>query len=76
VTRAKEGNDMTQEIELSISCHDCVRRGTPDCSDCLVTFVLGDTPDELAMTAREADVVELFTAEGLLPTLKYRASTS
>ena len=62
---------MTQEIELSISCHECVRRGTPDCSDCLVTFVLGETPDELVMTAKEVEVVQLFTAEGLLPTLKF-----
>lgn len=62
---------MTKEIELSISCHECVRRGTPDCSDCLVSFVLGETPDELVMTPAEAHVVELFTAEGLLPTLKF-----
>ncbi|HEV3267813.1 MAG TPA: hypothetical protein VGZ68_05370 [Acidimicrobiales bacterium] len=62
---------MTKEIELSISCNDCVRRGTPDCSDCLVTFVLGETPDELVMTSQEVEVVQLFTAEGLLPTLKY-----
>jgi hypothetical protein len=66
---------MTKEIELSISCHECVRRGTPDCSDCLVTFVLGGTPDELVMTAKEVEVVELFTAEGLLPTLKFHRST-
>ena len=66
---------MTKEIELSISCNDCVRRGTPDCSDCLVTFVLGETPDELVMTAQEADVVQLFTAEGLLPTLKYHPTS-
>ena len=62
---------MTKEIELSISCNDCVRRGTPDCSDCLVSFVLGETPDELVMTAKEVEVVQLFTAEGLLPTLKF-----
>jgi len=62
---------MTKDIELSISCHDCVRRATPDCSDCLVSFVLGETPDELVMTVKEAEVVQLFTAEGLLPTLKY-----
>jgi hypothetical protein len=62
---------MTKEIELSISCHECVRRGTPDCSDCLVTFVLGETPDELVMTAKEVEVAQLFTAEGLLPTLKF-----
>ena len=62
---------MTKEIELSISCNDCVRRSTPDCSDCLVSFVLGEMPDELVMTAKEAEVVQLFTAEGLLPTLKF-----
>ncbi|HVA52225.1 MAG TPA: hypothetical protein VNF05_01805 [Acidimicrobiales bacterium] len=67
---------MSKEIELSISCNDCVRRGTPDCSDCLVTFVLGETPDELVMTAREAEVVQLFTAEGLLPTLKFHRTVN
>ena len=38
-------------IELSISCTDCVRRSTPDCEDCLVTFVLGDEPEELTMSS-------------------------
>ena len=52
---------MSNEIELSISCSDCVRRGTPDCADCLVSFVLGDEPDELVMTSCDADVVQLFT---------------
>jgi hypothetical protein len=33
--------------------------------------VLGETPDELVMTAKEVEVVQLFTAEGLLPTLKF-----
>jgi hypothetical protein len=66
---------MTKEIELSISCNDCVRRGTPDCSDCLVSFVLGETPDELVMTSREAEVVQLFTEEGLLPTLKFHRTS-
>jgi hypothetical protein len=48
-----------------------VRRGTPDCSDCLVTFVLGEEPDALSLTEDEAQVVQLFTAEGLVPTLKF-----
>ena len=47
-----KGATMSNEIELSISCNDCVRRGTPDCADCLVSFVLGEEPDELVMTAR------------------------
>jgi hypothetical protein len=62
---------MTKEIELSISCRDCVRRGTPDCSDCLVTFVLGEEPEALSLTQDEVQVVQLFTAEGLVPTLKF-----
>jgi hypothetical protein len=65
---------MTKEIELSISCHECVRRGTPDCADCLVTFVLDDEPEVLVMSGRDAEVISLFTAEGLLPPLKYRSS--
>jgi len=64
---------MREEIEMSISCNDCVRRSTPDCEDCLVTFVLGETPDELTMTTHEADVVQLFTAQGLMPRLKFHA---
>jgi hypothetical protein len=62
---------MTKEIELSISCHDCVRRATPDCSDCLVSFVLGETPEGLELTAQDTDVVNLLTAGGLIPTLKF-----
>lgn len=66
---------MTKEIELSISCHECVRRGTPDCADCLVTFVLDDEPEVLVMSERDAEVIQMFTAEGLLPPLKYRGAS-
>lgn len=59
------------EIELSISCADCVRRGTPDCQDCLVSYVLGGPPEALEMTSDDADVVALFTAQGMLPRLRY-----
>jgi len=67
---------MTSDIEFSISCNDCVRRGTPDCSDCLVSFVLGETPDELVMTSRDAEVVQLFTAQGMMPRLKFQHRTN
>jgi hypothetical protein len=66
-----KGVAMSGEIEMSISCADCVRRGTPDCQDCLVTYVLGDTPEELVMTAHDVDVVQLFTAQGMLPRLRF-----
>lgn len=62
---------MTNDVELSISCSDCIRQGTPDCADCLVSFVLGEAPGELAMTSRDADVVQLFTVQGMLPRLKF-----
>jgi len=63
---------MNEPIELSISCNDCVRRGTPDCEDCLVSFVLGDVPDELVMSASDAEVVQLFTSQGMMPRLKFQ----
>lgn len=66
---------MKKALEVSISCGDCVRRSTPDCEDCLVSFVLGGTPDELVLTRRDAEVVELFRAEGLLPRLRYHPAT-
>ena len=67
---------MTQGFELSISCDECVRRGTPDCEDCLVSFVLGEEPGQLAMTSEEAHVVELFSAQGMIPRLRYQRSTT
>ncbi|MDE3009233.1 MAG: hypothetical protein KGI14_09455 [Acidobacteriota bacterium] len=70
---------MAHDIELSISCSDCVRRNTPDCADCLVTFVLGGEPEHLEMTTRDVDVVELFTSQGMMPHLRFqrdRAATS
>ena len=63
---------MNNGIELSISCNDCVRRGTADCADCLVSFVLGDVPDELVMTTSDAEVVQLFTSQGMMPRLKFQ----
>jgi len=62
---------MSNEIEVSISCDECVRRHTPDCADCLVSFVLGGEPDELTMTRDDASLARLLTSEGLVPELKF-----
>ena len=62
---------MSNAVEVSISCTECVRRSTPDCADCLVSFVLGGPPDELVMSVEDANVVELFSAQGLLPRLRF-----
>ena len=64
---------MGQEFEITISCEACVRRSTPDCAECLVSFVLDEAPEELTLSASDARVFDLFTAEGLVPTLKYRS---
>ena len=60
-------------IELSISCTECVRRSTPDCEDCLVTFVLGDEPEELTLSAQLADAAVLLSSQGMIPRLKFRS---
>ncbi len=62
---------MARHIELSISCQDCVRRATPDCTDCLVSHVLGAQPDHLELTSSDVDAAELFAAEGLIPHLRF-----
>ncbi|HUX05024.1 MAG TPA: hypothetical protein VMV53_09015 [Acidimicrobiales bacterium] len=67
---------MRNGIELSISCSDCVRRATPDCEDCLVSFVLDGPPEALEMTSSDAEVVELFAAERLIPRLRYRTASA
>jgi hypothetical protein len=38
--------------------------------------VLGETPDELTMTSRDAEVVQLFTAQGMMPRLKFQHRSS
>ncbi len=58
-------------IELSISCTDCVRRSTPDCEDCLVSFVLGDQPEELTLNSELAEVAGLLSSQGMIPRLKF-----
>ena len=67
---------MGPNIEVSISCIDCVRRHTPDCADCLVSFVLGGEPDHLEMSGPDADVVALLTSQGMMPHLRYERATS
>ena len=67
---------MSRNVEVSISCRDCVRQSTPDCADCLVSFVLGGDPDELTMTAEDLAVAELLTAQRLVPRLRFRSASN
>ena len=66
---------MNRDIEVSISCRECVRQSTPDCADCLVSFVLGGDPEQLTMTAEDVGIVELLTSANLMPRLRYRSTS-
>ncbi len=66
---------MNRDIEVSISCRECVRQSTPDCADCLVSFVLGGDPEQLTMTAEDVGIVELLTSANLVPRLRYRSTS-
>jgi hypothetical protein len=67
---------MTQRIEVSISCRECVRQSTPDCADCLVTHVVGGEPERLELGEDSLRAAELMVAEGLLPRLRFVPGTS
>jgi len=62
---------MRRDIQMSISCRDCVRQSTPDCEDCLVSYVLGEAPDQLTMTSDEVAITEMLTTGGLMPRLRF-----
>jgi hypothetical protein len=68
----EERKYMRHEIEVSISCSECVRRDTPDCEGCLVSFVMGGPPNALELTTNEAAVVELLTREQMIPRLRFQ----
>jgi len=40
-----------------------------------VSFVLGGDPEQLTMTAEDVAVVELLTAERLVPRLRFRGAS-
>jgi hypothetical protein len=67
---------VRREIQLSISCRDCIRRSTPDCDDCLVSYVLGEAPDQLTLSSEEAEAADLLTAQGLVPRLRFVSPSS
>ena len=62
---------MSREIELSISCAQCVRQHTNDCGDCLVSFVIGEQPEALELSNDDSNIVQLLQSEGLVPRLRY-----
>ncbi|MEY4819972.1 MAG: hypothetical protein RL200_684 [Actinomycetota bacterium] len=59
---------------LVINCESCVMRETDACSDCLVTFMCGDSHESaVVFNLEEQRAVRLLANAGLVPTLRHRA---
>jgi hypothetical protein len=62
-----------EQDRLSISCDECVMRGTAACDDCIVTFVVNRDPgDAVVVEADAARDLRLLTQAGLVPGLQHR----
>lgn len=60
---------------LTIDCADCAHRDTPVCDDCVVSFIVGRSPeDALVVDADEARAVRLLERAGLVPGVRHQAS--
>ncbi len=59
---------------LVINCDTCVMRETNACSDCLVSFMCGDTHETaVVFNLEEQRAVRLLANAGMVPTLRHRA---
>jgi hypothetical protein len=69
---------------LTISCDECCLEGTSACTDCVVTFLLGDDQVEaepeaaprrpnqaVIVDAAEIRAMRLLHSHGLVPTLRF-----
>ena len=60
---------------FTIDCADCAHRDTPVCDDCVVSFIVGRSPeDALVVDADEARAVRLLERAGLVPGVRHQAS--
>ena len=53
---------------MFIDCEECAMRATSACDDCVVTFLLGDTPVDLSENHTEA--IHNLSEQGLVPRLR------
>lgn len=61
---------------LSISCDDCVARGTGACADCVVSFICDRDPDDaVIIDVAEERAMRLLVQAGLLPALRHKKRT-
>jgi hypothetical protein len=62
---------MEQEA-ITISCDECVRKGTSTCDECVVSYVLErDRAGAIVIDAAEARAVRLLQRAGLVPKLRH-----
>lgn len=65
---------QSRHLSLVIDCDTCVARRTSACSDCVVTFLVRDEPDEaVIIDFQEARALRTLGAGGLVPKLRHRA---
>jgi len=60
---------------LSISCDDCIMRGTEACGGCVVSFICDREPDDaVIIDVAEERALRLLGRSGLVPPLKHRSA--
>ena len=68
--RLKSNDPVPQAF--TISCGDCVHRETTVCDDCVVSFIVGRSPDDaVVVDAAEARAVRLLEQAGLVPGVRH-----
>jgi hypothetical protein len=73
--RIEDGNAFT------ISCDECVMQATSACADCVVTFLLDESPPRerapagahVDLDREQARVIQLFGRAGMVPRLRHVA---
>ena len=55
---------------MLIDCNDCRMQDTPACRDCVVSFVLHDADEPVAVDEDQAQVLQLLAEEGMVPSLR------
>lgn len=62
---------------FTVDCAECAHRRSAVCDDCVVTFIVGRSPeDALVVDADEARAVRLLERAGLVPGVRHQARAS
>jgi hypothetical protein len=74
-------SERDQNTVFTISCDECVMQATSACGDCVVTFLLDESPARerapavpVELDDEQARVVQLFGRAGMVPRLRHVAS--